>query len=150
MVGRVLLAVAIYLLTLPLNGCTVTRYVPVERRVEVERIERDTIVQTELKREVVIVRTSVDTTATAETSYAKATARVDSCGLDLRIENKRRSIKMPSKVVEIIKTDSVPYPVEVYVPQKIVKIPTFHRIMTWIGISAVIFIFLQLTKRRIF
>lgn len=150
MVGRVLLAVALYLLTLPLNGCTVTRYVPVERRVEVERIERDTIVQTELKREVVIVRTSVDTTATAETSYAIAKAHVDSCGLDLRIENKRRSIATPSKVVTIIKTDSVPYPVEVYVPQEIVKIPTFHRIMTWVGILALLIFSACILKRRIF
>ena len=135
----------LYLLTLLLFGCTRTVYVPkpVEHRVEAVVTQYDTVIMTEIEHERVFVVTP-DTVAYAQTTFAEATAEVANGNLTLDLRNKADA-EIPVKTKYILKYvhDSVPYPVEVYIPQIVEKTPPLMVGFSLIGVIAILFVLIK-------
>jgi len=133
----------IVVLLLALLSCTKTVYVPkpVERKIETTVTYVDTVVLTEIERETVQTFVPIDTTANAETKYARASAKVRDGTLSLSIENKSDA-KIPTNSIYIIKEvrDSIPYPVDVPIPVEVVTHPWWMKILSLIGVIALAFL----------
>ena len=121
---------------LVLASCTKTVYVPIETVHTVVKKERDTVVKIRPPDEAQMVATA-DTVAIAETSLARARAKVSSGLLTLDIRNKRDSIPVQTKVISIYKTDSVAYPVEVPVEIKVRSVTWYDKVIRWICVGAI-------------
>lgn len=130
-----------------LFACTKTVYVPVEKKTEVVIEKRDTIIHTKIEKEVVRVCVP-DTTVTAHTRYAEATAAVSRGRLSLLLKNKTDSIPVPTKTIYKTVRDSVPYPVEVIKEKKVRYVAWYDKAMRWVGGIAII-ILLILTAIKI-
>ena len=121
---------------LVLASCTKTVYVPVETVRTVVKGERDTIVRIRPPNETQTV-TTVDTVAVAETSLARAKAKVSKGLLTLDIRNKRDSLPVQSKVISVYKTDSVAYPVEVPVEVDVRSVTWYDKVIRWICVGVI-------------
>mgnify|MGYP001217425327 FL=1 len=121
---------------LVLASCTKTVYVPVETVRTVVKGERDNIVRIRPPHETQTVPT-VDTVAVAETSLARAKAKVSKGLLTLDIRNKRDSLPVQSKVISVYKTDSVAYPVEVPVEVDVRSVTWYDKVIRWICVGVI-------------
>lgn len=126
----------LFFCVLVLASCTKTVYVPVETVRTVVKEERDTIVRIRPPNETQTVATT-DTIAVAETSLARAKAKVSKGLLTLDIRNKRDSITVQTKVISVYKTDSVAYPVEVPVEIKVRSVTWYDKIIRWICVGVI-------------
>lgn len=132
------LCVAVVVVTC-LYACTRSVYVPVEHVTTITKTEHDTVIQVHIKKETVSVATR-DTIAFAETEYAKA--RVVWSGwqarLDLTLQNKDVKIPVETKYIETVRRDSIPYPVEVPVIEKVKFIPWYDKILRWAALLVIV------------
>lgn len=126
----------LFFCVLVLASCTKTVYVPVETVRTVVKEERDTIVRIHPPNETQTVATT-DTIAVAETSLARAKAKVSKGLLTLDIRNKRDSITVQTKVISVYKTDSVAYPVEVPVEIKVRSVTWYDKVIRWICVGVI-------------
>lgn len=126
----------LFFCVLVLASCTKTVYVPVETVRTVVKEERDTIVRIRPPNETQTVATT-DTIAVAETSLARAKAKVSKGLLTLDIRNKRDSITVQTKVISVYKTDSVAYPVEVPVEIKVRSVTWYDKVIRWICVGVI-------------
>lgn len=126
----------LFFCVLVLASCTKTVYVPVETVRTVVKETRDTIIKIRSPNETQTV-TTADTVAVAETSLARARAKVSSGLLTLDIRNKRDSIPVQTKVTTIYKTDSVAYPVEVPVEIKVRSVTWYDKVIRWICVGVI-------------
>lgn len=142
-----MIRVAIIVLFLCLTSCTKTVYVPVERTRTVTVTEHDTVVNVKLEKEVIRVKTR-DTIAHAETRYAFASARwnAEREQLALNLENKQVSIPVETKYIELVRVDSIPFPVEVPVPVRYVA--WYDKVLHWLFGAFGIYIVLRLLLKR--
>lgn len=130
-----------------LVGCTHKVYVPVERTVETTIHHHDTLVYVKIQKEKTNVVTP-DTTATAETSVARAVATVSNGSLSLELENK--DVRIPTNVATTVRTitmnNPVPYPVEVV--KKVRYVAWYDKVIRWVGLLSFVVLVIIVVLRK--
>lgn len=133
--------------TLTLFGCTKTVYVPVERERDTIAESRDTLIHTPIPFESSHVETD-DTTTTAETSFAIATASVSNDGtLTLDLQNKDAFVPVMSKVHYVLTTVTTPMiqPVEVIKKERYVA--WYDKVIRVLGIPSFIIVVIYVSRK---
>lgn len=132
------LCIAVVVVTC-LYACARRVYVPVEHVTTITKTEHDTVIQVRIEKETVSVATR-DTIALAETKYAEAVAvwSGQQAQLALTLQNKDVKIPVETKYIEIIRRDSVPYPVEVPVVEKVKFTPWYDKILRWVALAVIV------------
>lgn len=122
-----------------LCACARRVYVPAEHVITITKTEHDTVIQVRIERETVSVATR-DTIALAETKYAEAVAvwSGQQAQLALTLQNKDVEIPVETKYIETIRRDSIPYPVEVPVIEKVKFIPWYDKILRWAALAVIV------------
>jgi hypothetical protein len=125
-----------------LTACKTVQYVPVERIVR-ERVNvRDTVLEIKLEQvhDSISVNLSKDTISYLENRYAYTFAMVTDGHLIHSLGTQKESIPVGTKYIETIRTDSIPYAIEVAIPGKdvIIHRPTFWQTLSQIGIGVLI------------
>ena len=129
------------------SSCTKTVYVPVERERDTIVESRDTLVHASIPFEGCHVETD-DTTATAETSFAIATANVSDDGtLILDLQNKDTFVPVMSRVHYHLTTvtEPKPYPIEVVKKERYVA--WYDYVIRILGIPSFILIVIYVIRK---
>jgi hypothetical protein len=125
-----------------LTACKTVKYVPVERIVRETVSVRDTVLEVQLEQvhDSISVNLSKDTASYLENRYAYSFAGVVDGHLIHSLGTQKEPVPVGTKYMETIRTDSIPYPVEVKIPGKdvIIHRPTFWQIVSHIGIGVLI------------
>jgi hypothetical protein len=126
-----------------LTGCgAIKEYVPypVERVIRETITVRDTVVDVVLKQihDSVTVNLAKDTTSYLENRYAYTYAAVTGGNLIHSLGTQKESVTIETKYIEKIRTDSIPYAVEVPGKEVIVRKPTVWQTLSHIGTGMLI------------
>ena len=133
--------------TLTLFGCAKTVYVPVERERDTIAESRDTLIHTPIPFESNHVETD-DVTATAETSFAIATAEVSDNGtLTLDLQNKDTFVPVMSRVHYRITTITEPTPYPIEVVQKVRYVAWYDYVIRILGIPSFIIVVIYVIRK---
>lgn len=125
-------------------------YVPVKETRTVTETKHDTIVTASLPAETVTFAVK-DTTATAETSAARAVADYDGNAqrLTLTLRNKTTPVSVRTEYVERIVRDSIPYPVEVLKEVPVYQAPWYTGILAVVAAVAILALLLLMILTRL-
>lgn len=130
------LTALIFLLSAAALSCrTVKEYVPVDRIVRETITVRDTVVQVRIARtrDSVTVILGRDTASYLENPYAFSRAEVSGGALTHVLGSREADIAVKTQYVERLRTDSIPYAVEVPGPVVTVRAPSFGQALGFIA-----------------
>lgn len=102
------------------TGCAKVRYVPLHSSTTITRYEKDTSMLIKLPPSKLESFVPIDSTSNLENDFCRSSASVKKGRLNHTLETKD-SAKVEIRYIEILRVDSVPFPVEVKVPVYIEK-----------------------------